>query len=267
MKVPSQIFRWFEKMKNNYEHSVQSVLSRFEQYNLAQQDRIDNANKDHINSLKDAHDKHLQQNQSTINQLHKDIDYYKQQIANQQQTIAQLNSRYDAVMSCLLAKKTSNINVKDIFDSEDFITNSDVELPAHEHLSTSDVISTDNANVEPTTHLTDDSVDSDETLPSQRSADDLFELALEHRNNQELTIAFDLFSQAAAQNHAQSMGALGRSYFLGEGVEEDHIRGLAWLIRAAELALPQAIKRVEHFEFHDPELFLSASELAKSDHI
>ena len=51
---------------------------------------------------------------------------------------------------------------------------------------------------------------------------------------------------------------MGRSFFLGEGTEEDHTTGLAWLIHAANQELPQAIDRVKHFQENDPELYQQA---------
>ena len=113
-KVPSQIFRWFEKMKSNYEQSVQGVLERFEQYNESQQLRLDNANQSHIDNLKQSHQNQLEQQSAHINQLSEDVAYYKAQIMKQQQTIEQLNGRYDAVMSCLLTEKRKDIDVKDV---------------------------------------------------------------------------------------------------------------------------------------------------------
>ena len=59
--------------------------------------------------------------------------------------------------------------------------------------------------------------------------------------------AFQRSEKVAKVGHAKSMGAMGRSYFLSEGTDEDHAMGLAWLILAANKDLPQAIARVKHF--------------------
>jgi TPR repeat protein len=59
------------------------------------------------------------------------------------------------------------------------------------------------------------------------------------------------------------MGALGRAYFLAEGVDENQTLGLAWLINAADLGLPQALKRVEQLKAADPFLYNQAFILAK----
>ena len=114
-KVPSQVFRWFEKMKSNYEQSVQGVLQRFEQYSHSQQLRIDHANQSNIENLKQSQQKLLSLQNDQINQLNDDVKYYKEQMAKQQQMIEQLNGRYDAVMSCLLTEKRKDINIEIFF--------------------------------------------------------------------------------------------------------------------------------------------------------
>lgn len=272
-KVPSQVFRWFEKMKSNYENSIESVLNRFETYNTKQQSRLDSANKDHIDSLKHAHNLQLEQSQSTISQLHHDIAYYKEQIARQQTTIEQLNTRYDAVMACLLTEKNKQINVKDIFDNEDFFadecnTQEKSSLPTPKSNHSKDCATPDplNSHSDAKT-LAVDNLNSElesgvnNQIHSETDYDELFSQAMELRENGEFDSAFDLFKQAANNQHAKAMGAMGRSYFLGEGVEEDHTIGLMWLIKAADLDLPQAISRVEHIKSNDPELFMSAQAL------
>lgn len=282
-KVPSQIFRWFEKMKSNYESSIESVLNRFEAYNSKQQLRLDTANKDHIDSLKHAHNLQLEQSQSTISQLHHDIAYYKEQIARQQNTIEQLNTRYDAVMACLLTEKNKNINVKDIFDNDDFFAVENTKLPTPNSKNAEDCASEsfasnndmeaeeiDEINNENDTfvdiashtnaelHVDNNDNDVDK---SPVDYDQLFSQAIDLRENGEFISAFNLFQQGAENNHAKAMGAMGRSYFLGEGVEEDHTLGLMWLIKAAKLNLPQAITRVEHIKSNDPDLYQKAKAL------
>ena len=232
-KVPSQIFRWFERMKSNYESNIKAVLDRFEQYNHSQQKRIEQANKDHIDSLVDNHRKQTNQYQEQISQYQKDIDYFKQQIASQHQTIEQLNTRYDAVMACLLKEQSNKIDIKDIFESEDFFKPNNTPLPPESEFNPIE----------------------ESLSQEQTSAEVIFEQAIKFREDQQPEAAVELFLRAANLEHARAMGALGRSYFLGEGVEEDHVVGLNWLIKAAELKLPQAIERVEHFKKTQPELY------------
>jgi len=269
LKVPSQIFRWFERMKSNYENSVQSVLSKFEEYNDKQQLRIDNGNKEHIESLKDAHNSQIAQNQKNISQLHDDVIYYKQQITQQQKTIEQLNSRYDAVMACLINEKTSNgAEFKNTFDSDDFFTSSKSELPK----PTVDMIEKD----EDINHSESDNPNQDpyysegfnSTLEQPLTEDKLNQLfteAVALRSKGNSSDAFQLFKQLSSYHHAQSMGAVGRSYFLGEGVEENHKLGLLWLLKAAKLNLPQAINRVEHYKNNEPELYRLAKNLLETE--
>jgi len=306
VKVPSQIFRWFEKMKSNYENSVQTVLSRFENYAAGQQNRLDTANQQHIDNLKFSHNNQLDQSQVTINHLHKDIEYYKLQIEKQQQTIAQLNTRYDAVMSCLLTDQNKRADIKDIFQGDDFFTEAKKELltpksiqpidEQHyiEEQSSDTSSSNDQVNEftqDPIKHpvkkeITDDvpfnsthddynetgfkgepATDNQQVANNTDDNETLFEQAVQHRTNQEFESAFTLFEQAATNQHARSMGALGRSYFLGEGIEENHEFGLAWLIKAAALELPQAISRIAHFKEHDNELYQLAVDLVESQQI
>jgi len=285
LKVPSQIFRWFEKMKNNYENSVQSVLSRFEDYNNKQQLRIDNGNKEHIENLKSVHNSQIMQNKNNIDQLHQDINYYKEQISQQQKTIEQLNSRYDAVMACLINEKTNNeVDYKNTFENDDFFTEIKTELPTPStNVDLSDKAKTSNNTSYDQVHRqTIDTAHNEETSVHHKNNfsvshsvrndevttnESLFDQAIALRNSEDYSHAFELFKQAADNNHSQSMGAMGRSYFLGEGVEENQKLGLAWLIKAAECNLPQAISRVEHFKEHEPELYQFSLDLVATKQI
>ena len=78
------------------------------------------------------------------------------------------------------------------------------------------------------------------------------------RENSEPAQAIALFKEAAKLGCVKSRGAIGRAYFLAEGVEEDEALGLAWLISAAELGLPQAVKRVDYFKDADEALYQQA---------
>jgi TPR repeat protein len=266
-KVPSQVFRWFEKMKSNYEQSVQSVLQRFEQYSHSQQLRIDQANQSHISNLKQAHEKHLDQQNAQINQLSLDINYYKEQITKQQQTIEQLNGRYDAVMSCLLTEKRKDINlntdIKDIFSENDFIKNETNELIENvETLSSATEIERSET-AEPINEVTEVTSETNSTSTESICEDELFDQAIFKRQSGNIEQAFQLFEQAAKRGHAKSMGAMGRSFFLGEGTEENHPIGLAWLIHAANQDLSQAVDRVKYFQENDPELYKQALNLSE----
>jgi TPR repeat protein len=269
-KVPSQIFRWFEKMKSNYEHSVQSVLTRFEQYSQTQQIRLDKANSEHVENLKTLHQSQNDQNQANLAHLHQEIDYFKQQIQQQQQTIEQLNTRYDAVMSCLLSEKQKEINIKEIFDNDDFFTTqkNDLLKPSNElYEVNSDDFTPSKSTIEETEQVTSIRSIAENASDDEDDANALYDQALNHRQAEEFEQAFALFQQAAQQCHDKAMGAMGRCYFLGEGITEDHTIGLAWLIKAADQGLPQAISRVQHFEDQQPALFAGSMKLVENNQV
>ena len=253
-KVPSQVFRWFEKMKNNYEQSVQGVLQRFEQYSQSQQLRIDQANQSHIDNLKQVHQQNINQQNSQISQLSNDINYYKEQIAKQQQTIEQLNGRYDTVMSCLLSEKKKDINIKDIFSDEDFLEKPSKFIENIKEISPPHLAGNDDLPQQ----IIETRVGEQIETSLKTGDNELFDQAILKRQSGDIKQAFQLFEQAAKLGHAKSMGAMGRSFFLGEGTEEDHSIGLAWLIHAANQELPQAVDRVKHFQENEPELYQQA---------
>jgi TPR repeat protein len=267
-KVPSQIFRWFEKMKSNYEQNVQSVLQRFEEYSHSQQLRIDQANQSTIDNLKLSHQKHLNQQNTQIRQLTDDVSYYKAQIANQQKIIEQLNSRYDGVMSCLLTEKSKDIDIKG-FSDKDIQIDENIEFIEGLHLSSNN--SELNSQFKQTnqkgikTHINERGESTQQGSPSalEQCDDNLFDQAILKRQSGDVEQAFQLFKQAARLGHAKSMGAMGRSFFLGEGIEEDQTMGLAWLIHAANQALPQAIARVKYFQENNNELYQQAYTVSK----
>lgn len=255
LKVPSQIFRWFEKMKNNYENNVQLVLRQFESFTCAQQERVDKVNNEHVNNLKLLHNQQNEQNKETVLHLKQEIEYYKQQVFQQHKTIEQLNSRYDTMISCLLTDKHKKIDFKDIFSEDDFYENTSEKINANRQELNQTLVQNieENLNVDSTT---DCKKEPDLWLNHLES--EIFEQAIIHRKRGELEQAFTLFEQAAKQGYSKAMGAMGRSYFLGEGITEDQVLGLAWLIKAAKQKLPQAISRVEQFKGQQPELYQQA---------
>jgi TPR repeat protein len=265
-KVPSQVFRWFEKMKSNYEQSVQGVLQRFEQYSHSQQLRIDQANQSTIDNLKQSHQKLLSFQSDRINQLSHDVKYYKDQMAKQQQTIEQLNGRYDAVMSCLLTEKRKDIDIRDVFSDDDFVKskpNDFIESIEDSNISNP---ASDDINDEHASKNKDNSIiDDNKGTTLNQDNNNLFDQGILKREQGDIKEAFQLFEQAAKLGHPQSMGAMGRSFFLGEGTKENHLMGLAWLIHAAKQELPQAVVRVKQFQQNDPELYEEAMKLV--DHL
>lgn len=230
MKAPSQLFRWFEKMKSNYERNIRHVLEKFEQQSDQQQLRQEHQHLSHISTVKDAHRNHVDAKNETIAKLEEELIFYKQQIQQQQETIHQLNSRYDAIVSVMLNDKSDSSEIKDILAS-DFIEN--------------------DSNLEVVT--------STETPEAS-----YYEQALAQRANGDFQEAFNLFSLSAQQQDSKSMGALARAYFLSEGVEQDEVTGLAWLINAAQLGHAAAQCKVEQFEADSPNLFNEAKSKAGS---
>jgi len=251
LKVPSQVFRWFEKMKANYENSVQATLKHFENYSNQQQDRLDKSHQETITNLKENHAAHLAQSNQVIDDLKQDINYYKQQIAQQQLVIEKLNNRYDKAMDCLLNNTSQPQNIKEIYNAEDkiqadhiFISDNSVsivEVPENEYASPTE---TSEITEESTPNLIDE---------------ELYLQGLSERKSGNFDAAIQRFNHAAELGCAKSMGALARAYFTAEGVEEDQLVGLCWLIKAANSGLPQAINKLDSYKLEQPELYDQAS--------
>ncbi|WP_085299846.1 tetratricopeptide repeat protein [Cognaticolwellia mytili] len=258
LKAPSQVFKWFEKMKENYDKNILAILQRFEQSNSQQQSRIDETHRSHINIMRENHLNQNAQFTKQIEQQKQEIDYFKQQIAQQQQTISQLNNRYDAVIVELITHKKSTTQFKDIFDDSCFIDTDSTSfdsIPINDSLVKQSPVSSKANNVS--------SKNNDVEIGVEKETNEIYFLALEMRNSNNNEQAFIHFKKAANLGHVLAMGALGRAYFLAEGIEENHAIGLSWLINAANLALPQAIKRVEYFKTNEPALYQTALKLSK----
>ncbi|MGJ8693249.1 MAG: hypothetical protein ACSHW0_12300 [Thalassotalea sp.] len=224
-------------MKSNYESSVLAVLERFEKNSEKQNVRIDTAHHSHLDSLKNNYDQQLIDKNNTIDYLKTEIDFYKQQFTQQQKILENLNNRYDTVMHGLMSDKKPEKNIKDIFDNGDFELNYQPEI------------------------LTSNQSES----AAEIDLESLYQEAMNYRENGETQRSFLIFKQAAQNGEVRSMGALARAYFLNEGVEENQLMGLAWLINAAELEHQPAKKRCLEFKQTSPDLYqqalVTASEL------
>lgn len=99
---------------------------------------------------------------------------------------------------------------------------------------------------------------------NEKSTEKIYLKALAMRNADNNQQAFITFKKAAYLGHVLAMGAMGRAYFLAEGVTKNPETGLAWLINAANLHLPQALSRVEFFKINDLTLYQDASVIAKN---
>lgn len=253
LKAPSQVFKWFEKMKENYDKNILAIMQRFEQNNHAQQTRLDNSHQNHIDMMQNAHTSQVAQFNNQIEQQRQEIEYFKQQIAQQQQTINQLNNRYDSVMMELVTSKQQTSPYKDIFDDSYFISS---KQPSSTDITFDPLLESEKEG--PSTAKVTDNNERNAELTSEASYSHAMELRKSDNSNE----AFVHFQHAANQGHAQAMGALARAYFLAEGVDENPLYGLAWLINAATLSLPQAIKRANYFKESEPDLYKEALEIS-----
>lgn len=260
VKAPSQVFKWFEKMKENYDKNILIILQRLEKNNNQQQNRIDDTHRSHINTMRESYLSQTSLLTSQIEQQRQEISYFKQQIEQQQHTISQLNNRYDAVMIELISNKEPAAPFKDIFNDKDFINadNSAIDSPSINNSAIKQ-----NTVSSPVSNIYSQSKYDDLVLDNEQEAEKMYLLALEMRDKNNTKSAFSNFINAANLGHVLAMGAVGRAYFLAEGVKENHSIGLSWLINAAELALPQAIKRVEYFRINEPLLYQEALALSK----
>lgn len=292
-KVSNHIFSWFKKKKVSDELSVQTILHQFEQNNSKQQLRIDEMTTAHLSDLKQSHKEQLLQKDEFISQLRNELDYHKNQQQLKQNAVEQIYTRYDSLMGYLISKTTSKSNVKEIFLENDFIqekhdnilANNSVKNGVNHYVnskvvdetsstSSRSAVSSNNDelknNLDERTHgvnvnnTSTKNIKVDEEIRISESANDtLFEQAISKRSSGDKVGAFVLFEQAAEQGHCKSMGAMGRSFFLGEGTDENHLLGLFWLIKAADKKLPQAIDRVKYFKENEPELYHEAIEFTK----
>lgn len=244
LSIPSQVFKWFEKMKSNYERNVVAVLDRFERHAKEQQTRVDGVHTENLRSLADSHQALVTSQQQQIEQLQQDVQFYRAQLSQQNKTIDQLNQRYDAV----IAKLFIQVNEESILK--------DIEEDTQKH--SPNVEKSDDANF--ITKLLKEYNDPDSHLANPAvTAEHYFKLAVEHRNQEKYNQAIKYFEKAAEMKHAKAMGALGRAYFLAEGVEENPVIGLSWLIEAAEHGLSQAKSRVEFYKENEPDLYYLAT--------
>lgn len=252
LSLANQLLRWFEKMKTNYENNIKQVLNQFEANQEKQQIRLDKSHDAHIASLTQSYQQQIADKNKHITQLENQIQFYQQQLIQQQKNAEQLNTRYDTVVTCMLTEKRRDFNIRDIFDDDEFT----VFEPTTSKLSVAE------PTLQPTQQTPSSQVQEQEA-DEQLSIEQIYQQGVELRQQGQYSAAFELFEQAAETQLPQAMGALGRAYFLSEGVEENYPLGLAWLINAANLAFPPAQTKVNQFKENDPELYQQALELAE----
>ncbi|WP_111977854.1 tetratricopeptide repeat protein [Algibacillus agarilyticus] len=252
-KIPGTVFKWFDELRRAYEVSMQTMLRRVEKVkddhtsDIQQhyQDRLLQAKQqyaDHIDDIKAAHKEQLLALSHHIEKLEKDSDFYQQQMLAQQNTLAQLNNRYDTVVLALRDKE--NPIERDI-------------TPVAKNL--------DQPQSTPLTserHKVNNTANTD--VPEKLDFDQLVKQAYQYREENKFTKATELFEQAAINGNSKAMGALGRAYFIGEGTEINIETAIAWLQLAAENGLKPAASKVKQMEEKYTEQFEHGIALAKT---
>lgn len=253
LSLANQLLRWFEKMKTNYENNIKQVLNQFEANQEKQQTRLDKSHDAHIASITQSYQQQIADKNQHIAQLESQIQFYQQQLIQQQKNAEQLNTRYDTVVTCMLTEKRGDFNIRDIFDDDEFT----VFEPTTSKLEVAE------PTLQPANQAPSNPAQAQEQAPNEQlGIEQVYQQGVELRQQGQYSAAFELFQQAAKTQLPQAMGALGRAYFLSEGVEENYPLGLAWLINAANLAFPPAETKVNQFKDNEPELYQQALELA-----
>jgi TPR repeat protein len=241
---------------NNYKQQIDKQA-------VSQESHITELN-GYIDYYKQQIDKQAVSQESHTTELNGYIDYYKQKINKQQQTIDNLNQGYHAVMTNLLEEKRKDLNIKEFSPDAEFKIDKNNERLEKE-LATSP-----QSTIITTPEIENNQQSADIEITNFRSPreqitsehDHLFAQAVIMRQEGENEQSFLLFEQAANLGHTKAMGAMGRSFFLGEGIEADQLQGLAWLINAAEQNLPPAITKVKDYQENDPDLYQEALTLS-----
>lgn len=246
-KIPGTLFRWFDELRKTYENSLSSMHKKIEkvqdesQQNLKHQYEtrifeLEEQYQQQILSLKQAHSEQIKLLKRNILKLEKDISFYQKQATSQHESMAQLNARYDAILFALKDQHQSAPAEKNITPALN-----NTEQPA----------TTEQKKSEPTS-----------AQSSQNGANSLLNSAFKAREQQEYTLANELFEQAALQGNNQAMGALAKSYFTAQGVNKNDEKAIAWLYLAAEFKFEPAIEKIAKFKQSHPQQYQNALELA-----
>ncbi|AWB67135.1 hypothetical protein C2869_12130 [Saccharobesus litoralis] len=84
------------------------------------------------------------------------------------------------------------------------------------------------------------------------------------REQGDLTQAAQYFEKAALQGQEKAMGALGRAYFIGEGLEQNIESAIAWLYLASQHGFTPAAKKLEQVEVRYPDAYHNGLQLAET---
>ncbi|WP_017445099.1 tetratricopeptide repeat protein [Gayadomonas joobiniege] len=226
-RVPATLFKWFDELRRTYEASINAMFNRVETLKQA-----------HTDELKQQYDAQLKHLQSHIKKLEQDAQFYQQQLSEQQQTIKQLNERYDTVMHALASQHRAPLPSKDITPVADKIESMQV----------------------PTADKTDKPKIQAANTQLAQDIQKALNHALKSREQQDYISAADYFEQAALLGCTQAMGALGRAYFIAEGVAKDIEKGLAWLLLAAEHGFVPAQQKLPPLQNKYPQAYQDALE-------
>lgn len=224
-RIPATLFRWFDELRRAYEASINSMFAR-----------VEALKKQHTDEMKSVYDSQVANLQAHIKALEQNNAFYQQQISHQQHTIEQLNQRYDTVMHQLN-------RVSKQAEAEKDVTPKIVPEPA----------SPPEASFKPTPKVTHKT-----SNRRQIDAEKLFKKAHEARHKEDFILAADYFEQSAMLGNAKAMGALGRAYFVAEGVEKDLEKALAWLYIAAQNEFEPAQLKLAQLKEKYPQLYLEA---------
>ncbi len=271
-KIPGTLFRWFDDLRRAYETSMNTMFKRVEQVKDQHKLDVETQYKLHIKMLEKKHQQQLKQfavhykqmmvqNKQAMQKLEQDTEFYQQQITAQQATIAKLNSRYDAVILAL--KEKEQLAEKDI-------TPSQVALQQAQHMAESDTEAAEKEAVEqesietplPTAHETHVTIEKTASSNKNQDIEKILNQAFAARNDKDVNLAAELFTQAAYLGNEKAMGALGRCYCIGEGVEKSLEQGLAWLHLAAEFNFEPAQIKINQAKSKTPEALEKAIQLA-----
>lgn len=254
-KVPTQFFSWFDSLKQSYDDSVNKLLGRFEAIQSEQSKNMSHIHERSLETIEVNHSQHLdslsKSHQDKVDTLTQQLHFYQTQVTQQQAIIEKMNARYDAVIMALQDKLQDPNLMRDITPTVEKVGNSVEEAVATE-TELSDEQDTKLEQNIPDSIENEDSTDIKEDLSTEEqptedlavSKANLLSKAKTFRAEGEFVKAVTFYELAAQKMCEQSMGALGRAFFIGEGVAKDKELGMAWLICSAKHGFQPAIKKV-----------------------
>ncbi|NTS77968.1 sel1 repeat family protein [Catenovulum sp. SM1970] len=250
-KIPGTVFRWFDDLRRAYETSLNTMFKRVEkvkddhkddierQYQARMQD-MQAQYQAQLNAIEKGHDAEIKALNHHLEKLENDSVFYQKQILTQQETLAQLNNRYDAVILALRDKESQTISSELAKD----ITPTPLAIPSNDECH-------------------DDEEESATKEQQRVDFEEIVNQAYQARNENNYELAVELFQQAALSGHAKAMGALGRAYFVGEGIEKNIELAVAWLHLAATNGFEPAGKKLEALINKVPEQYQHGLKLAE----